>query len=118
MKISASLPTNGRGLWSDRKKSVRIHTMNLGYLDDDGDFGELRVYFTKKTWDIHRDGLVYTDPKWLTEFRRYLRSIGFSRNASYDVDYSEQGMQGRNYVSLDVGRTFLTRWNTLNLESK
>jgi hypothetical protein len=30
--------------------------------------------------------------------------------AGDDVDYSEQGMQGDNYVSFDVGAKFLKSW--------
>jgi hypothetical protein len=29
-----------------------------------------------------------------------------------DLCYSEQGMQGDNYVSLDVGKDFLDSWRT------
>jgi hypothetical protein len=36
-----------------------------------------------------------------------MRSLGFTRRACDDITYSEQGMQGYNYVSMDVGEDFL-----------
>ena len=35
------------------------------------------------------------------------KTFGFSPDAILDVSYTEQGMQGTDYVSLDVGQTFL-----------
>jgi hypothetical protein len=107
MKISALLSTSGGGFWSCEKRKVRVHKMGLGYVNDDGDFGELRVYFTKRTWNTESHGLIYTDPKFKKQLRRYLDSLGF---AGKDVDYSEPGMQGDNYVSLDIGKKFLQSW--------
>jgi hypothetical protein len=34
-------------------------------------------------------------------------SLGFTSAEAEDVGYSEQGMQGRDYVSLDVGEEFI-----------
>ena len=53
------------------------------------------------------DGLIYSDPQWIKEFRLLLKAHGFSYAAAENVDYSEKGMQGVNYVSLDAGRTFI-----------
>lgn len=111
--FKVTLHTTGNGYWSDKQKIIH-HSRAEVYpfsFEEDGiercTFGELRVYFPKKCWNIEKDGLIYTDSKWLKELRKYLRSIGFSEKASRDVDYSEQGMQGNNYVSLDVGTIFL-----------
>lgn len=110
------LNTNGSGLWSPLARKVQITKMDLGdYLQEayDSDkliieFGELRVFFTRKSWDIEKHGLIYTDEKFLRELRKYLNSEGLPGR---DVDYSEQGMQGDNYVSLDVGKKFLKAWS-------
>jgi len=37
--------TNGKGYWSRTAKTVEIVDMRLGYVADDKEFGELRVYF-------------------------------------------------------------------------
>jgi hypothetical protein len=100
--------TNGTGWWSNAKKAVRIVDMQLGYESDEGDFGELRVHFDTETWNVYADGLIYTDKLFLKELRAFLTAHGL---AGADVDYSEQGMQGVDYVSCDVGEKFLNSWH-------
>ena len=99
--------TIGDGFWSSVKKEVTITDMRLGsYISDDLDFGELCVYFDN-SWECDEDGLIYTDSLFLKELRRFLHQHGLP---GHDVEYSEQGMQGDNYVSLDVGAEFLAAW--------
>lgn len=98
--------TNGRGYWSNVAKAVRITDMRLGYVSDEGDFGELCVYFNTEDWDVNKDGLIYTDKQFKTELNAFLVAQGLGT-----ADYSEQGMQGDNYVSLDVERKFLRAWD-------
>jgi hypothetical protein len=42
-----------------------------------------------------------------------MATLGFSVQALADISYSEQGMQGETYVSLDVGLDFLTECTPL-----
>ena len=112
IKVSATLNTNGRGLWSRTATAVDITKMDLQYCNSEKDFGELCVYFatddfTANEWDVSVDGLIYTDKLFLQELRAYLQTIGFSESEANDVSYSEQGMQTDNYVSLDVGALFI-----------
>lgn len=99
------------GNWSNQVKAVTVSKLAITYLSESGlvdsDFGELRAYFDTKTWDVGTDGLIYTDKLWLKEFRAALMTAGFSEAAVNDVEYSEQGMQGVHYVSLDIGRAFI-----------
>lgn len=111
MKIKADIHTAGNGCWSKQERSVHCYKFDIAYLS--GDFGELRVYFTKRSWNPMKYGLIYTDTLWLKEFRTHLVSIGFSPGAAKNVDYSEQGMQGHNYVSLDFGKKFYSEWKKL-----
>lgn len=99
--------TVGDGYWSNVAKPVQITDMRLAYVNDDKDFGELRVYFNTKFWDVNTDGLIYTDSNFIEELRDFL----IAHDLSDDVDYSEQGMQGDNYVSLDVGEGFIKLWD-------
>ncbi len=99
--------TAGDGLWSSSVSAVQILRVDLAYVNDEGDFGELRAYFNTRDWDVNTDGLIYTDKIWINEFRALMRSLGFTRNAVNDISYSEQGMQGTDYVSMDVGEDFL-----------
>ena len=52
-------------------------------------------------------GLIYTDAQFKRELRSFLETQGLDAT---DVSYSEQGMQGDNYVSLDVGDKFIASW--------
>ena len=113
MKFTTTLCTAGDGFWSTAKKEVKTKGITLGYLNDAQDFGELRVRFDTSTWDVRTDGLIYTDSVWLEQLRDELATVGFDAE---DVSYSEQGMQGDDYVSLDVGEHFLNSFKELALE--
>jgi hypothetical protein len=97
--------TAGNGYWSRTAKAVEIVDMRLGYVSDERDFGELCVYFNTATWDVSKDGLIYTDTQFKQELNAFLVAQGLAT-----ADYSEQGMQGEDYVSLDVGEKFLQLW--------
>lgn len=99
--------TGGDGYWSAIETAVEITDMRLGYVNDDGDFGELRVYFNTATWDVEHDGLIYTDKDFIAELRMFLDQQGL---VGSDVDYSEQGMQGDDFVSFDIGEAFINSW--------
>ena len=105
--MKVQFTTAGDGYWSNVSKAVEVVDMRVPYINDEGDFGELRVYFNTATWDVDTMGLIYTDSDFLFELRMFLDQHGLEGS---DVDYSEQGMQGNNYVSLDVGKPFLTAW--------
>jgi len=107
LKVTAKLSTAGDGYWSTVAKTVQITRLSLAYTNDELDFGELRVYFDTKTWDVNKDGLIYTDSDFLADLKALLTDMGFDAS---DVDYSEQGMQGDNYVSLDVGECFINTY--------
>ena len=110
IKFNTTLNTNGRGYWSNKAKAVAVTKLALPYVNDEGDFGELCVYFNTDTWDVDTDGLIYTDKQFSTELREALTNAGFDAS---DVGYSEQGMQGDNYVSLDVGPKFINSWTNI-----
>ena len=98
--------TAGDGYWSNVAKTVEITDMRLGYVNDELDFGELRVYFNTDTWNVNTDGLIYTDSLFKQELMLFIKRHGLV----VDLCYSEQGMQGDDYVSLDVGKDFLDSW--------
>lgn len=103
--MQAVFNTDGSGYWSNVAKPVEVVDMRLGYVNDERDFGELCVYFNTADWDVNKDGLIYTDREFLHELNAFLVEQGLST-----VSYSEQGMQGDDYVSLDVGDEFLQLW--------
>jgi len=97
--------TNGNGYWSRTAKAVEIVDMRVTYVNDEKDFGELCVYFNTATWDVNTMGLIYTDKQFMRELNEFLVAQGLAT-----ANYSEQGMQGDNYVSLDIEGDFLQAW--------
>jgi hypothetical protein len=98
--------TNGMGYWSRTAKAVEIVDMRVTYVNDEKDFGELCVYFNTATWDVNTMGLIYTDKQFKRELNEFLVAQGLCA-----VEYSEQGMQGDDYVSCDiVSAKFLQLW--------
>lgn len=108
-EVNWTLKTDGTtSYWSRRACEVQVTGLRIAYVNEEEEFGELRVYFDTKTWDVKRDGLIYTDKMFEEELRERLVLEGLcSIEAAKQVGYSEQGMQGNNYVSLDVGSRFL-----------
>jgi hypothetical protein len=103
IKLISRLSTDGQGYWSNKAKTVIVTGLDLAYVNEEGDFGELRVYFDTDAWDVDTDGLIYTDKQFISDLKTLLPRLDLST----DVSYSEQGMQGDNYVSLDVGSDFI-----------
>ena len=107
-----TLHTNGRGYWSNTAKAVDVEALDLQYITNDKDFGELCIHFATdelgaNCWDTSTMGLIYTDKLFMQELRTYLQTVGFTLAEANDVNYSEQGMQSDNYVSCDVGAVFI-----------
>lgn len=105
MRTNWVITTSGTGLWSDAHLPVRVISLDLAYTDEDWCFGELRAEFDPASWDCEVHGLIYTDPGFLRGLRHYLAEHGLPGD---DVNYSEQGMQGDDYVSFDVGEQFIS----------
>jgi hypothetical protein len=103
-----TLNTNGQGLWSRVAKAVRVVDMRMSYISEEKDYGELRVYFDTRTWNVDTDGLIYSDRQFLQELNACLLQRGLA-----EASYSEQGLQGQDYVSLDVEQDFLQAWENI-----
>ena len=114
MKVNFNTVTGGNGFWSNVVgRRVRITELNLLYVNEGSSSGELVAYFNPDDWYWREDGLIYTDKLWLSIFRQELVNIGFSEEAAESVDYSEQGMQRDEYVSMDVDSEFIREYNSL-----
>lgn len=112
MKINIHTATDGDGLWTKHKtnvtiKELQVHRLFRDASDKNNFHGELRALFRKKDWNIEKHGLIYTDKGWMRHFRNRLLEMGFSKKATNSINYSEQGMQGDDYVSLDIGSEFI-----------
>lgn len=106
--VNLILNTNGKGYWTDVPGQVKVVGFKVRKYPEDI-YGELRVYFDPKTWSNAKNDLIYTDPLFLKELRIFLEKHGIPGRS---IDYSEQGMQGRNYVSFEVGPRFFKAWKT------
>lgn len=106
MQATVVFNTSGDGYWSNVAKPVEVVDMQLGYVAEDKEFGELRVYFNTDTWNVNEHGLIYTDTQFKVDLQKFIAEQGLV----VDLCYSEQGMQGDDYVSLDVGAEFIASW--------
>jgi len=123
MKVNINANTDGKGYWSEEQRLVTIIKLGIGYSSleyypEEPFHGELRAYFEPSgfnigSWNCAGHGLIYTDKLWMKEFKVGLRAAGLSIKAVQNVSYSEQGMQGDDYVSMDVGPVFYASWQRL-----
>lgn len=107
MKINCICNTDGTSLWSSEVRPTRVWKLAIFCIDDDYSGGELRAFFVRRSWDTMKHGLIYTDRQWMKDFKAHLLSLGLALPAIKEVSYSEQGMQGDDYVSMDVGGKFI-----------
>lgn len=112
------LKTSGGGLWSNVARDISTTYTDMPYVDSDEEFAELRVYFNTHDWDVREDGLIYTDPRWVEDLREELIRQGYTPRAVGSIDYSEQGMQGTDYVSLDAEQPFIREWLSAEVDSE
>lgn len=113
MELNCTCNTNGKGLWSSYKTAVKLLRCEVSYENEEGSFGELRIFFDKNSWNCDKLGLIYTDPGFMNDFRDILVSHGFTKSVVKSVDYSEHGMQGDYFVSCDIGKKFLAAWRRI-----
>lgn len=107
----------GCSLWSPVKQERKIRVTGLmvrAFLDSEGNgvIGELKVCFDPRDWDTNGqrkdtmeqpDGLIYTDPEFEEEVNELLSAMGLlDSSTEQQAVGSEQGMQGTEYVSLDI----------------
>ncbi|CEM01813.1 unnamed protein product [Vitrella brassicaformis CCMP3155] len=124
-----TLHTDGSG-WNKKAKQVSITAFDLfgAWDDEDGNeanCGDFKVFFeTQKgklgTWDVEKHGLIYNDNRFLKELKAFVTKLMGSAAAN-DIDYSESGMQGDEFVSLDAGKDFIKayqKWEAGEAASK
>jgi len=115
MNVNFTLKTNGKGICTKKKSSVKCVSLLLDFVVFDGNMvGSFFVEFDKSTWDISKDGLIYDDPGFIKDLRKQLRGIGFTLKETNNIDYSERGRQGKNYVDFDAGEIFIKKFIDLS----
>lgn len=122
ISFPVTINTKGDGLWTKVKKPVNVVDLELivceveddeSYDEDDEEaplktiqYGSLHVHFDR-SWDISKDGLIYTDVGFLNELKGVLSKKGIDVSK---LGYSEQGRQGDDYVDFDVDEAFMKSW--------
>lgn len=109
--VNFVINTTGDGHWSGVAKAVKVTGLELVCYDGN-DYGELRVYFDTRGWNIREHGLIYTDSGFRNALAKKLVAMGLSD----EFYYSEQGMQGDDYVSFDAEKDFVEKWATAGYE--
>ena len=102
LNLNTVLHTSGTGYWSTAQRAVPVTGMELSVW-------ELRVSFCTDTWNTHSLGLIYSDPQFKRELAEYLAEQGITA----EFGYSEQGMQGTDYVSFDVSEEFVSQYQLM-----
>ena len=110
LKFYAS--TDGSSIWASKgshgKKIIVGGTLHFGGLEDneEGLYGaDAEFVFETEGehgWDTGTLGLIYTDKGFLHDIHTVLKNEGFPY--WNEIDYSEQGMQGENFVHFDVSK--------------
>lgn len=97
--------TDGNGRWSTTRAAVQIIAVQIIETPAEPQYGwgasvRIAAFFNGEHWNTNEDGLIYTDDRALTELRAVLAD-----HVDHDLskmDYTEQGMQGGNYISLEL----------------
>lgn len=110
-QVNFTCNTSGDGLWSEYATAVAVTQLILLCYDEDKEYGELRVCFNTNNWNVQQHGLIYTDTQFVEELCKHLTALGYDASS---VSYSEQGMQGDEFVSFDVEDTFIASWEVLH----
>jgi hypothetical protein len=74
----------------------------------------LNAYFSRDTWDVREDGLLYTDDAVQTQIEDYLIAQGMdekivrgkNEKGQHNFSDSEQGLQGSRYINFDIREVF------------
>ena len=94
--VQWAIQTGGDGLWSSRSAIVEVTSLTVKW--EGGNMVEINVSFDPNTWSVEHYGLIYTDKLFLEGLRQKISELCGNNTT---LDYTEQGMQGEDYVSLE-----------------
>ena len=101
MKKSLKLTcrVTGDGYWGAGECTVTGQLRFKTYEPDDNTTGFAEARFYLDDWDADEQGLIYSDSLFIQDLQDGLNRLGI---AGRGIDYSESGMQGDDYVSMDA----------------
>lgn len=94
--VNWAVQTGGDGLWSSRSAIVEVTKLTIKW--EGGSVVEINASFDPNTWNVEHYGLIYTDKLFLEGLRLKISELCGNNTI---IDYTEQGMQGEDYVSLE-----------------
>jgi hypothetical protein len=94
--VQWAIQTGGDGLWSSRSAIVEVTSLTIKW--EGGNVVEINVSFDPNTWNVEHYGLIYTDELFRKAFQDKLSELCGNNTI---VDYTEQGMQGEDYISME-----------------
>lgn len=80
-----------KGYWG-RSKKILAYKINDIVMEEGDNYDNYRVYLENY---VDKDPLIYTDETFENNIIKLLKDLG-------ETEYTEQGMQGRNYVSMSI----------------
>ena len=105
--LNVYFKTNGKGYYTKRTANVPIIQMEIQSVNCRMNYAELNVYIDTDVWCNNNEDCIYTDPQFLIDLKKFLNNQDIDIS---DINYSEAGMQGDDYVSFDVGKKFIDSW--------
>jgi len=92
---------------NDGPMSYKTNVIALKFIYSEGEkMGFLQAYFDK-SWCLRTNGLIYNNPHWIKDLRKEISNLLKIKINSTDITYSEQGMQGNNYVHMDISNKII-----------
>ena len=104
-----TIKTNGTTLYArttDAEKPVPVKVTKVELIAYNNNFDGwnlyVKAYFDTKTWNVGNMGHLVTDKGFAKNFRAELEKQGYPVGTPRNLSWSEQGMQGKNYVMFDI----------------
>ena len=98
-RLRLTCSVKGDGLWGAKPQTVTGVLVFKVYEPDESCSGFAEGRFYLDEWDIH-DGLIYTDSGFMDSLHLALDNLDIP--GAEKINYSECGMQGDDYVSMDT----------------
>ena len=99
--------TDGKGFWSNKKADISIRKLEIEPCQDQLCTLEeifVRVFWDPEYWNIEKDGLIYTDEGFRDSLSKKLCELYPGSGIDWsNLHYTEQGMQGKNFVHMIIG---------------
>jgi hypothetical protein len=98
-RIVLAFGENSRGVWGRNKElvSYKIKNIRVVNIGDPFDCASVNIYL--EGYRANQYGLIYTDKTFKNSVRILFSKIGINPE---DIDYTEQRMQGENFVSMKI----------------